>query len=650
MNDADLAGTSTATTPASTEWPGRGWFVILGAYLAVYISWQIWRWIPIDETTVGQVILKPIDIAAAWVAWQASRSSQASPRVALAWRLIAWGLLGQLAGGLAGTAYELLGRSPYPSLADPLYLSFYPLMLAALLVLPATRLTRSQRLRLVLDLATTALGAAVVVWYVLIAPTARAGDQSAVQMAFSLAYPVGDTILIVGVASLLLRGVAKSMRRALWLVTAGLCLFVVGDVVWAYVTLHGVFDNGDALNITYAVALALFIVAARCKGPIEAAEPELVRSQRVSWMPYLAVAAGFAVLLTSEVREGVSWPLILTVAATALAVLVTVRQLVAQRELVAVQHELLSAHDDLAVAYEAEKRAFAERERMEIELRLAQKLEAVGQLAAGIAHEINTPIQFVGDTTRFLSNAFADLIPLQERYAELVTAAHAGPVPAELLERVAAAEELAEVDYLLERVPAACERTFEGIGHVAKIVGAMRTFAHPTSDKVAVDINEAVRNTLIVTANEYKYVAELRTDLAEIEPVICSASDLNQVLINLVVNAAHAVVDQIGDSGERGLIEVKTRREPGGVLISIADTGCGIAPEAADRIFDPFFTTKEVGRGTGQGLAIARAIIAERHGGTITFTTEPGHGTTFEVRLPTSSPSAPRPARIALAA
>jgi two-component system, cell cycle response regulator len=335
------AGTASAAR-ASGEWPSRRWFVVLGLYLLVYISWLLWDWLPLDQSLIGHVMLDPIDAVAALMTWQAARTVRGSRRVALAWRLVSLALFGQFAGGVAASIYSLLGQSPYPSLADPLYLSFYPLMLAALLALPHGRRARSQNVRLALDLAITALGGATVVWYVLIAPTARAGGQSTLQMAFSLAYPVGDVILIVGVASaLLLRGVADSTRRALWLVTAALCLFVIGDALYAYVTLHGVFASSDALNITYAMAFVLFILAARCQGPVDAAVPEFIKPARVSWMPYTAVAAGFAVLVVSEL-SGTPGTLVIALAATALAVLVSARQLVGQRELLAAQGELKS--------------------------------------------------------------------------------------------------------------------------------------------------------------------------------------------------------------------------------------------------------------------------------------------------------------------
>jgi PAS domain S-box-containing protein len=272
---------------------------------------------------------------------------------------------------------------------------------------------------------------------------------------------------------------------------------------------------------------------------------------------------------------------------------------------------------------------------LETELRLAQKLEAVGQLAAGIAHEINTPVQFVGDTVSFLQEAFGDLMELQPAQAAVNRAAAAGPVPAQLLERVRAAEDHADLAYLRERVPAAFERASDGLGRVAAIVGAMREFAHPpTTQQLAFDLNDALRNTLIVAANAYKYIADVTTDFGALPQVLCNGGDMNQVFINLIVNAAHAIEDQVGESGQRGSIAIHTRRDGEYVVVSITDTGGGVPAEVAGRIFDPFFTTKEVGRGTGQGLAIARTIVVERHGGTLAFDSDPGRGTTFHVRLP----------------
>ncbi len=328
-----------APARASGHWPRRRWFVVLGVYLLVYVSSLVWRWIPVDQSLVGQAAMSPLALVAAVMAWQASRRVRGSRRTALAWRLVSLALFGQFAGGIAAATYHLLGQSPYPSLADPLYLSFYPLMLAALLAVPHGRRARSQNVRLALDLATTALGVATVMWYVLIAPTARAGGQSTLQMAFSLAYPVADVILIVGVASLLLRGVPESMRRALWLVTAALCMFVIGDVLYAYVTLHGVFADSNALNLTYAVAFALFILAARCQSPADASAARVIRPPGVSWVPYIAVSAGFAVLLVSALSD-TPGTTVIAVAATALAVLVIARQLVGQHELLAARNEL----------------------------------------------------------------------------------------------------------------------------------------------------------------------------------------------------------------------------------------------------------------------------------------------------------------------
>jgi PAS domain S-box-containing protein len=282
------------------------------------------------------------------------------------------------------------------------------------------------------------------------------------------------------------------------------------------------------------------------------------------------------------------------------------------------------------------KRAEADREQMEGELRVSQKLEAVGQLAAGIAHEINTPVQFVGDTMRFLQDAFDDLLELTAAQEHLRQAVEAGGgVDPAVLARVHAAEHVADLEYLRERVPGAFQRGADGVSRIAAIVRAMRDFAHPpTLEKAPVDVVATLRDTLIVAMNTYKYVAEVTTDFEELPSVMANGGELNQVFLNLVVNAAHAIETVVGQSGGRGAITLSTRRDGEHVRISIGDTGCGIPDDVAARVFDPFFTTKEVGRGTGQGLALARTMVVERHGGTLTFDTEPGRGTTFHVKLP----------------
>jgi PAS domain S-box-containing protein len=276
-----------------------------------------------------------------------------------------------------------------------------------------------------------------------------------------------------------------------------------------------------------------------------------------------------------------------------------------------------------------------ERTRLEVELRHSQKLESVGRLAAGIAHEINTPIQFVGDNVHFLSGAFEQLLALCASYQNACKRSVAGQVSAEDIAQIKQEEELADLDYLRANIPASILATIDGVGRVAKIVQSMKAFAHPDrGEKEPSDLNLALRNTLTVATNELKYVAAVETEFGELPMVPCFLSDLNQVFLNLLVNAAHAVGDVVGKSSQRGVIRVRTYCEQDHVVVAISDTGTGIPADLHGRIFEPFFTTKEVGKGTGQGLALARSVIVEEHGGTLTFTTEMGKGTTFFIRIP----------------
>lgn len=279
-----------------------------------------------------------------------------------------------------------------------------------------------------------------------------------------------------------------------------------------------------------------------------------------------------------------------------------------------------------------------ERKRMELELRHSQKLEAVGGLAAGIAHEINTPIQFVGDNTRFLKDSFQSLQSLMEKYHALARSLQAGTYSAEMLQEVDQAEQGADLEYLQQEIPKALNQTEDGITRVATIVRAMKEFAHPDrSEKTPANLNKALQSTLVVAGNEMKYVARVETDFGNLPMVPCHLGDINQVFLNLMVNAAHAIGEVVKGTQEKGLVRIVTRCVDKWAEVSISDTGRGIPEAIRDKIFEPFFTTKEVGKGTGQGLAIARSIVVEKHGGTLNFESQVGHGATFIVRLPLES-------------
>jgi signal transduction histidine kinase len=248
----------------------------------------------------------------------------------------------------------------------------------------------------------------------------------------------------------------------------------------------------------------------------------------------------------------------------------------------------------------------------EVQLRHAQKLEAVGQLAAGVAHEINTPIQFVSDSADFLQTAFRDLLAFVDGQKS--------------------AEE-ADLEYLREQIPKALDRTINGLMRVTNIVRALKGFSHSSEgEKVLVDPNRLIEDTLLVCKHEYKYVADVTTEFGHVPLIACRPGEICQVLLNLVVNAAQAIDDR--PKSVRGQIAIRSKFTGEKVIISVSDDGEGIPDVIRDRIFEPFFTTKEVGRGSGQGLAISRAIVVKGHRGTLDFESQVGEGTTFTLALP----------------
>ena len=291
-------------------------------------------------------------------------------------------------------------------------------------------------------------------------------------------------------------------------------------------------------------------------------------------------------------------------------------------------------------------RDITERLALESQLAQAQKLESIGQLAAGIAHEINTPAQYVGDNIRFVRDSFTEMNALLGALQQLATSGE--PLARTLTETL----QKADLDFLREEIPKALEQSADGCQRISSIVKAMKEFSHPGADKTPVDLNRAIQSTITVATNEWKYVAEIRTEFDPALPhVTCLPGEFNQVILNMLVNAAHAITDVVGDGARgKGVITVTTRQVGEFAEIRISDTGCGITPEIREKIFDPFFTTKQVGKGTGQGLAIAHDVIVNKHGGTIGLESEPGKGSTFIIKIPVNPVQTQARARGAVAA
>ncbi len=281
-------------------------------------------------------------------------------------------------------------------------------------------------------------------------------------------------------------------------------------------------------------------------------------------------------------------------------------------------------------------RDLSRRKHLETKLAQAQKLESVGQLAAGIAHELNTPIQFVGNNTRFLKDAFESIREIIRLYEELLECCKSSNSLVQRAEVIKEACRKIDLEYLIEEIPQAINQTLQGTDSVSRIVKAMKGFSHPGSEMFQeVDLNLALESTLIVSKSEWKYCAELVTDFCpDLPKVRCLPGELNQVFLNLIVNAAHAMQDKKDQASNKGILRVRTGFTDQFVFVEISDSGTGIPPAIRDRVFDPFFTTKGVGKGTGQGLAISYGIVVEMHKGAISFESIEGEGTTFRVELP----------------
>lgn len=314
-------------------------------------------------------------------------------------------------------------------------------------------------------------------------------------------------------------------------------------------------------------------------------------------------------------------------------------------EFIVTSLELSDARHRVWIFRDLTQQLTAEKERLALEgdLRQAQKLEALGTMAGGVAHEINTPIQYIGDNINYLCEGVDDLLSILRAYHGLAKQASSGGEVAKALEHIRHLESDADLDFLVDDIPEAIVQAKEGLARVSMIVQAVKQFAHPgCQERQTFGVNQAIESTIEVARGQWKYIAELETDFADSLPELSGhLGEFNQIVLNLIVNAAQAIEESGKDSG--GLIRVRTRFASRTLSVDVSDNGCGIPKSIQDRIFEPFFTTKDVGKGTGQGLALCYRIVTESFEGSINVTSEQGQGTTFSFHFPIEPTEAEEP-------
>jgi signal transduction histidine kinase len=547
--------------------------LVLVGLLVFYLSWQLLHWIPGEREGVGDLLILPIDAAAAGAAWFASRRCSGVPRLRSFWRLMALALSAEMIGDLIQAVYDVgLHHSPYPSLADPFYLAFYPLLLLALLRVPVAAATRTKLQRTILDGATIVIGGGAIVWYFVLGPTAVDGGQSTLAMAVSMALPFGDLILLAGLASLLLRQSPDALRLPLSLITGAVLLGIGADILYGYGQLHGSYHAGDWIDTLYALEFATFALAGLSQRPVAVADPGAAvdtsreLSMRASWLPYISVAIGLGVLLSVELGNAFFPNVSLVLIVIALTALVAVRQYLAQRELVQTQT------------------ALQESERVKDEF-----LSVAG-------HELRTPLTSIRGSLGLLD------------------AGVLGKLPEEAENMVAIA--VLNTDRLV--------RLINDILDIERMAAGRLSLTPAKVDATDL-VNQSIQ---VVQATADAAGVELRSDVQPLT-VSADADRIVQTLVNLLGNA-------IKFSPAGSAVTVTVTRDKDGALFSVRDTGRGIPADRLEGIFERFrqvdaSDSREKG-GTGLGLPIARGIV-EQHGGRMWAESCPGEGSTLRFTL-----------------
>jgi signal transduction histidine kinase len=548
--------------------------LILGGLLVFYLSWQLLHWIPGQREGVGDLLILPIDAAAVAATWCASRCCSGAPRLRSFWRLMALALSAEALGDVIQAIYDVgLHHSPYPSLADPFYLAFYPLLFLALVRVPVAAATRTKLQKTMLDGATILVGGGAVVWYFVLGPTAVDGGQSTLAMAVSMAFPVGDLFLLAGLAALLLRQSPEALKLPLRLITAAVLLGIIADILYGYGQLHGSYHAGDWIDTLYALEFATFALAGLSQRPVAAGDPGATvdtprqLSKRASWLPYISVAIGLGVLLSVE-RGNAFFPNVsLVLIVIMLTILVAIRQYLAQRELV----------------------------RMQAALRESERLK--DEFLSVVGHELRTPLTSIRGSLGLLEGGVLGELP--QDAANMVAVA---VINTERLVRL--------INDILD-----IERMAAG---------------RLSLDPAWVEARELVNQSIqVVQAMAGAAGVTLHSDVQPLA-LFADADRIIQTLVNLFGNA-------IKFSPAGSVVTVTVTRDNDHALFSVRDTGRGIPADRLESIFERFrqvdaSDSREKG-GTGLGLPIARGIV-EQHGGRIWAESPPGEGSTLRFTLP----------------
>jgi len=566
---------SAAKAPRLTDY--RRATVALGVFLLVYVSWQLLGWLPGARQSVGDLLVLPVDVAATSAAWWASRRFARSDRLGSFWRWIAFALAAEMIGDVVQAIYDVgLHHSPYPSMADPFYLAFYPLVLFALLRVPAAALGSDKRTKTSLDAATIVVGGGAVVWYLVLGPTALEGGRGVLAMAVSLAFPVGDLLLLAALAVVLLRHSPIILRAPLRLITIALALGIVADVLYGDGQLHGTYTSGDFIDTLYVLEFSAFALAGARQAPpdyedaVSAAQRPQQLSARASWLPYLSVAIGLALLLGVERRDPFFPDVSLVLIVIVLAVLVAVRQYIAQRELL----------------------------RTQAALRHSEQVK--DEFLSVVGHELRTPLTSIHGSLGLLAGGVLGELP--EDAANMVAVA------------------------LLNT---------ERLGRLVNDILDIERMATGSLvlEPAAVDASELVEQSIqVVQATAGAAGVTLRSDTAALT-VRADADRIVQALVNLLGNA-------VKFSPRSGVVTLTVSRCDGGALFSVHDSGRGIPADRLEAIFERFrqvdaSDAREKG-GTGLGLPIARGIV-QQHNGRMWAESRVGEGSTLYFTLPLAS-------------